>query len=238
MKIIQSGIYLGVLIAFISLNILHAQESTRQEQKTKDLVKNITWIDNACVKIAGSRTIYFDPYRISEKDSADLIFVTHDHDDHFSMSGINRIKTNNTIIVGPACVINSINTDKRTVKAGDVIQLKGIKIQVVPSYNINKSYHAKGKGHVGFIVTMDGVTYYHPGDTDFIPEMKKIKADVAFLPVGGTYTMNAEEAVEAAMAIKPKVVVPFHWGSVIGSRADAEKFQTLYSGKSVILKMN
>jgi L-ascorbate metabolism protein UlaG (beta-lactamase superfamily) len=152
------------------------------------------------------------------------------------MADINKIKSNNTIIVAPSCVTKSIDKNKRIVKAGDVIKVKGIKIQVVPSYNLNIDNHAKQKGYVGFIVTMDGVSYYHPGDTDVIPEMKKVKADVAFLPVCGTYMMSAEDAVKAANIIKPKVVIPFHWGSVFGTKADTEKFKSLYSGHIVILE--
>lgn len=200
------------------------------------LVKNITWIENACVKISGTQTLYFDPYHISQKDTADIILITHDHGDHFSMRDINQIKGENTIIVGPSCVTQSIKQNKRTVQAGDEIQINGIKIQVVPSYNIDKQYHPKDRGYVGYIVTMDSISYYHPGDSDFIPEMKKINADVVFLPVCGTYMMSAEGAVEAANVIQPKVVIPFHWGSVIGSKADAEKFKSLYAGNTVILE--
>lgn len=229
-------LYTFVTLLFV-LNLI-ADEPQKFDQQTKSLIKDITWIDNACVKIAGSKTLYFDPYNISEKDSADIILVTHEHSDHFSIYDINEIKTKNTIIVGPTSVTESIEKNKRTVKAGDVIEMNGIKIQVVPSYNLNIDNHAKYKGHVGYIVTMDGISYYHPGDSDFIPEMKKIKADVAFLPVCGTYMMSAEDAVKAANIIKPKIVIPFHWGSVFGTKTDAEKFQSLYSGKSVILDMN
>ena len=172
-------------IIFIFSN-LNATETQQLDRPTEALIQNITWIENACVKIAGSQTIYFDPYHISKTDSADIVFVTHEHGDHFSMYDINKIKTGNTLIVGPASVTNSIEGNKKTVKAGDVIQVKGLKIQVVPSYNLHIDNHAKYKGHVGYIVTMDGVTYYHPGDSDFIPEMKQIEADVACLPVCGT----------------------------------------------------
>ena len=221
---------------FLLLLFTLLMSTTLQAEEPTALVKNITWIENACVKISGSQTIYFDPYRISEEDNADIILITHDHGDHFSMADVNRIKGENTVIVGPACVTESLEENKRTVKAGDVIQVNGIEIRVVPSYNINKNFHPKNRGHVGFIVTMDGISYYHPGDSDFIPEMKQVQADVAFLPVCGTYMMTAEEAVEAAKAIKPKVVIPFHWGSIVGSKADAERFESLYEGRTVILE--
>jgi L-ascorbate metabolism protein UlaG (beta-lactamase superfamily) len=236
MKSILKVIYLSMLAIFIYFGSFIAQEPGQSDMNTKTLIKNITWIENACVKIAGSKTVYFDPYRIKENDKADIILITHDHGDHFSPSDINKIKGENTIIAAPACVTNSYKETCKTVKPGDVFEIKGVKIEVIPSYNVNKPFHSKDKGHVGFIITLDGISYYHPGDADFIPEMKQIKADVAFLPVGGTYMMNAAEAVEAAKAIKPKVAIPFHWGSVIGSKADAEKFKSLYSGITEILE--
>ncbi len=221
----------------ICFPILCATSTQKPSQEFQSLIKNIRWVNNACVKISGAKTLYFDPYRIEEKDTADIILITHDHSDHFSMADINKVKGNNTVIVAPSCVTKSIDKNKRAVKAGDVIKVKGIKIQVVPSYNLNIDNHAKYKGYVGFIITMDGVSYYHPGDSDVIPEMKKVKADVAFLSVCGTYMMNVEDAVKAADIIKPKVVIPFHWGSVFGTKADAEKFKSLYSGQTVILEM-
>lgn len=224
----------GILICFPILSTTSAQKPS---QEYRLLIKNINWINNACVKISGSQTLYFDPYHIEEKDTADIILITHDHGDHFSMVDINKVKGNNTIIIAPSCVTKSIDKNKRTVKAGDILEVKGIKIQVIPSYNLNIDNHAKYKGYVGFIVTIDGVSYYHPGDSDFIPEMKKVKADVALLPVCGTYMMNAEDAVNAANIIKPKVVIPIHWGSVFGSKADAVRFKSLYSGLTIILEM-
>lgn len=204
-------------------------------QETKELIKNITWIDNACVKIIGSKKIYFDPYNITRQDTADIIFVTHDHRDHFSLNDIQKISGENTIIVGPQCVTQSIKNKTRTVKAGDVIDIEGITVQVVPSYTNNVDNHAKHKGFVGFVITMDNISYYHPGDSDFIPEMKQIKTDIAFFPVCGTYMMGAKDAVNAAKIINPKVVIPFHYGSVFGTKADANEFKNLYPGITVIL---
>ena len=110
-------------------------------------------------------------------------------------------------------------------KPGDSLSVEGIKIEAVPAYNIGKQFHPKTSGWVGYIVTIGGQRIYHPGDTDLIPEMEKIKADVALLPVGGTYTMTAEEAAEAANKIKPRVAVPMHFGTIVGSIKDAEKFK-------------
>jgi len=124
----------------------------------------------------------------------------------------------------------------KTVRPGDNLTIKGIDIKVVPAYNIKKDYHPKENRWVGFILNMKGTRIYHSGDTDFIPEMKKIKADIALLPIGGTYTMDVAEAVEAVKAINPKVVIPMHYGDIVGSVEDAEKFKKLSPVKVEILK--
>jgi L-ascorbate metabolism protein UlaG (beta-lactamase superfamily) len=100
----------------------------------------------------------------------------------------------------------------------------GIKFRTVPAYNLEKKFHKRKKNWVGYILNVDGAGYYFAGDTDYIPEMDEIKADVVFLPVGGTYTMNAQEAAQAANSIKPKIAIPIHFGSIVGSQKDAEVF--------------
>ncbi len=236
MKTMKFKITLFILFAFTISASCQIDISNATNQEIEVLIKNITWIDNACIKVIGSKKIYFDPYNIKQKDIADIIFITHDHYDHFSINDIDMIANENTIIVGPECVMQSIDYNKKTVQVGDVIEVKGVQIQVVPSYNLNIDNHARNKGYVGYIVTMDKISYYHPGDSDFIPEMKQIKADVAFLPVCGDYMMSSNEAVMAALEIDPKVVIPIHYGSVLGSKADALEFEKLYTGKTAILK--
>jgi len=113
----------------------------------------------------------------------------------------------------------------RVVKPGDTLSVKGVHIQAVPAYNPNKQFHPKAAGHVGFVFTAGGRTIYHTGDTDLIPEMAHIQADVLLVPVGGKYTMTASEAAQAVNRIQPKVAVPMHWGDIIGSRADAERLK-------------
>jgi L-ascorbate metabolism protein UlaG (beta-lactamase superfamily) len=116
--------------------------------------------------------------------------------------------------------------------------VQGVKIEAVPAYNINKQFHPKSNGWVGFVFTLDGERIYQAGDTDLIPEMKDIKADVALLPVGGTYTMTAKEAAEAADWIKPRLAIPMHYGKNVGSLADAEEFKRLAKCETRILKPN
>ncbi len=221
------------LLASISLSVFSQDKIT--EQQAMELIKNVQWIDNACVKISGTKTVYFDPYNITQNDEADFIFITHDHFDHYSPANIEKLIGENTLVVGPSYVTDLIDCQKKTVKAGDKLNLDGLKIKVVPSYTIKHQNHEKRKGYVGYVLTMDDVTYYIPGDSDLIPEMKKIKTDVAFLPVCGKYMMDVDDAVEAANRIKPQIVVPFHFGSVLGTKDDALEFKNKYAGTTVIL---
>jgi L-ascorbate metabolism protein UlaG (beta-lactamase superfamily) len=121
-------------------------------------------------------------------------------------------------------------TALRMIKPGETKTIQGITIEAVPSYNTNKDFHVKAKGWLGFIVTVEGVRLYHTGDADFIPEMKTIQADIAFLPVSGTYVMTANEAAEAAKVLKPKIAIPMHYGAIVGSEEDAKAFKELLKG--------
>jgi len=191
-----------------------------------NLLEGITWLGHASFKIqAPEGVIYIDPWKLRTAEQADLILITHEHHDHFSPDDLKRIRKPDTSIVTTASVAASLKGDVRVVKAGDKLKIKGVEIEVVPAYNPNKQFHPKATGGVGFVITAGGRRIYHAGDTDSIPEMAHIKADVVFLPVGGKYTMTASEAAQVANKIKPAVAVPMHWGDVIGSRADAEKFR-------------
>ena len=203
----------------------------------QDFSKKITWLGHDGFRIDAKKTVYLDPYGISGGPEADLILISHDHFDHCSPEDVAKIQGTKTVIITEKDSAKKLSGDVRIVKPGESLNVDDIKIQAVPSYNTDKDFHPKANAWLGFIVEIEGVTIYHAGDSDFIPEMKGIKADVAFLPVCGTYMMSAEDAVKAANIIKPKVAVPFHWGSVFGSKADAVKFKSLYSGKSVILEM-
>ena len=175
--------------------------------------------------MTGSKVVYFDPWDVEDHQQADLILVTHTHFDHFSPSDISRLRKDDTLVCVP---IGAEGVDGKIVKPGEVLEHMGMRIEVVPAYNTNKSFHAKGNLWVGYVVTLDGKKYYHAGDTDFIPEMKDLREiDVAMVPVGGTYTMNAQEAAEAVNAFMPRLAIPMHWGDVVGTRADAERFKEL-----------
>jgi L-ascorbate metabolism protein UlaG (beta-lactamase superfamily) len=195
-------------------------------KKEEAMLKSVHWLGHAAVQIAGSKVVYVDPFRIQTSKTADLILITHDHHDHLSPDDIKKIQGPQTVIITPVNVTGLSGIIKK-IKPGDSLDVSGIRIRAVPAYNLNKPFHPKEKGNVGYVFTTDGVTYYHAGDTDFIPEMKGIQPDVAFLPVGGTYTMTPEEAAKAAEAIGPKIAVPIHWGSIVGSIKDAEDFKRL-----------
>jgi len=201
------------------------QEPTEQSEEGPDMLANVHWLGHASIKITGAKVIYVDPYKIKGGEKADLILITHDHSDHLSPDDIAKIRGEQTIMVLPATAKHHLEGRIETVKPGSEITLAGVNIRAVPAYNIGKKFHPQGQGNVGYIFTVGGVTYYHAGDTDVIPEMETVKTDIAFLPVGGTYTMTADEAAQAVALIKPKVAVPIHWGTIVGSRQDAEAFQ-------------
>ena len=188
------------------------------------MLSHVKWLGHSGIQITGSHVVYVDPYHIKSTETADLILITHAHYDHFSPDDIQRIKGDDTVVVAPFDLSADLHGNFRRIAVGDQLDINGVEIQAVPSYNIGKTYHPKQHGNVGYVFKLDGTTYYHAGDTDYIPEMKSIRADVVFLPVSGTFTMTAHEAVQVAEAIQPQVAVPIHWGSVTGSRDDADLF--------------
>ena len=199
----------------------------------------LSWLGHAGFLIENSKVVYIDPYNIKEGlPKADLILITHSHYDHCSVSDLQKIVKEGTRII---MTVDSQSKIARfdvpirmeVVEAGQELDLGNVKVSVVPAYNINKPFHGKDEGLVGYLIKMNDVIVYHAGDTDLIPEMEKMTGYnqnfVALLPVGGRFTMDSHEAFEAAKLIKPSVVVPMHWGSIVGSREDAEEFKELCS---------
>jgi L-ascorbate metabolism protein UlaG (beta-lactamase superfamily) len=223
-------------ISFIfSSGLLFAQE--KGGDKMKDVLSKIHWLGHATTRIDASKVIYIDPWKLKDNaKKADIILITHDHFDHCVPSDVKKIQKADTTIVTVKDCAGKLSGDVKIVKPGDKLNVKGIDIETVPAYNVNKDFHPKAKGWVGFIVTIDGVKIYQAGDTDMTEEMKQLKVDIALLPVGGTYTMTAGEAATAANIFKPKVVIPMHWGDIVGSKADAEAFRKAFTGETVILE--
>lgn len=184
---------------------------------------------HSSIKIMKGIIIYFDPFRINEeKHDADLILITHDHYDHYSLEDIKKVIKKDTIIVAPK-TINELNNKENItfVEPNQTYNIKGYKIDTIPAYNISKHFHPKENNWIGYIIEIDGLKYYVAGDTDITPENRQIKCDVALIPIGGTYTMDYKEASELINIIKPKIAIPTHYGSIVGDITDGEKFKKL-----------
>ena len=203
----------------------------------KILDLDITRISHDTFKIKGSRTIYTDPFRVTARDEADIVLLSHEHFDHLSKEDLEKVVFPGTTIVASTLCREGLQglkvKETRFLDPGGRVSVGKIQISTVPAYNINKfkepgqAFHPLGEKRLGFVISMDGVRIYFAGDTDFIPEMHDIAVDIALLPVSGTYVMTAEEAAEAALAIHPKVAIPMHYGAIVGSDADALKFKEL-----------
>jgi L-ascorbate metabolism protein UlaG (beta-lactamase superfamily) len=199
----------------------------------------IYWLGHASFKITNKLVIYIDPYIIpSTLEKADLILVTHEHFDHCAVDNIKRLTKDDTLVIATEdCIAKLAGLNVKGIQPNQTLEVKGIKIETVPAYNLNKNFHTKTSNWVGYVIEIDGVRVYHAGDTDFIPEMKKLKnIDIALMPVGGTYTMDAKEAAEAVNSFKPKVAIPMHYGEIVGSKSHAEKFKKLAKCEVVILE--
>jgi L-ascorbate metabolism protein UlaG (beta-lactamase superfamily) len=197
---------------------------------------DIVWLghDSFKLKSADGKVVYIDPWQLTGRlEKADVILITHDHYDHCSPDDVQRVRGDETVVVAQTAAAKKLKGPVRAVKPGDRLTARGIEIEAVPAYNVNKRFHPKAAGHVGFVVTLDGERIYHAGDTDAIPEMANLQADIALLPVSGTYVMTAEEAAQAAKKINPRVVIPMHYGAIVGSEADAQRFKQLVAPMEV-----
>jgi L-ascorbate metabolism protein UlaG (beta-lactamase superfamily) len=196
-----------------------------------------TRIAHDTFKIKGSSIIYTDPFKVTARDEADIVLLSHEHFDHLSLEDLHKVVfPGTTIIASPLCKdgLKGLQVKQtRFLDPGGKITVGKVEIEAYPAYNVNKFrepghvFHPKGEKRLGFVITMDGTRVYFAGDTDFIPEMNDIAVDIALLPVSGTYVMTPEEAAEAALAIHPKIAVPMHYAAIVGTDADAIKFKSL-----------
>ena len=198
------------------------------------MLENIKVLCHSSIKICKEKVIYIDPFKIDEDyNDADIIFITHDHYDALSQSDIDKVKKGDTVIVAPEELLTKLlkkgfnQNHIITVDSEENNMVEGIKFETVPAYNTNKQFHPKANGWVGYIIEIKGVRYYIAGDTDITEENKKVKCDVAFVPVGGTYTMDFKEAAYFINVIKPKIAIPVHYGSIVGTNQDATDFVKL-----------
>lgn len=201
----------------------------------KAFANKIEWLGHDAFRVKSEKTVYFDPYQIAAGPKADLILISHDHFDHCSPEDVSRIQGPRTVIVTEKDSATRLTGDIRIMKPGETLAIDGITVSAVPAYNTDKDFHPKHNEWLGFIVEMDGIKLFHAGDTDFIPEMKDLDVDIALLPVSGTYVMRSDQAVKAALAIHPKLAIPMHYGSVVGSKQDAIDFEEALKGKLDVL---
>ncbi len=202
------------------------------------LLPGIHWLGHATFRVqAGNRVIYLDPWQIKAgAPKADLILITHDHHDHCSPEDVAKLVKPDTIVVATQGCLAQIERDPehtRAVEPGDTLTVYDIEIEAVPAYNVGKKFHPQGEAGVGYVITLDETRIYDAGDTDLIPEMADIQADIALLPIGGTYTMNVQEAAAAVKRIRPRIVIPMHYGRIVGELDDAHRFAQLVEDAEV-----
>jgi L-ascorbate metabolism protein UlaG (beta-lactamase superfamily) len=191
------------------------------------MLERFTWFRQSAYRWDGDGlTVYIDPWE-AEGPPADLILLTHAHDDHFQPDEIERLRKDGTRIVAPHDIARELSGDVTAVAPGDSVEASGVKIQAVPAYNIVEDRldkHPKANNWVGYLLTLGEHTYYHAGDTDHLPELESIRTNVAFLPIGGFYTMDPDEAAGLARAMGPELAVPMHYGFIVGSPSFADQF--------------
>ena len=195
------------------------------------MLENIEVLYHSSIKINKEKTIYIDPFKIDKDyNDADIVFITHDHFDHYSEEDIDKVINENTTIIIPEELLTKLlkkGINKNaiiTVEPNEKYVVQGIKFETIPAYNTNKTFHPKENGWVGYIIIINGIRYYIAGDTDITEENKQVKCDVAFVPVGGTYTMDFKEAASLINEIKSKIAIPIHYGSIVGTEQDAIDF--------------
>lgn len=207
----------------------------------------ITWLGHDGFRIQNSQTIYVDPFKIEGAGpKADIVLISHEHFDHCSIDDLKKIVGPNTTIIAHHQSKDELSKLKskeiKIMKPGDKTKIGALEVEAVPAYNVNKFrepgkvFHPKEDGKLGFVLTVNGIRIYHAGDTDHIPEMKATHPEIALLPVSGTYVMTVQEAAEATAAINPKLVIPMHYGAIVGERKDAEAFQKLVKCEVKILE--
>lgn len=181
---------------------------------------NIQVFNQASIKLTGSKTIYFDSYLlVEEKHDADMIFITHDHYDHYEEESLKKAMNENTVLVVPEILKNqasALTNNLLVVEPNKTYTVDEVTFETIPSYNHEAPYHPKEKSYVGYNVTIDGTKCYIMGDTDRTPEADQVKTDICFVPIGGIYTMNVDEAVTYINQLHPKKAIPIHYGSIVG----------------------
>jgi len=203
--------------------------TTSKQEREVPMGVSIQWLCHSSFRIThGDTIVYIDPWKVKDSPhDATVVLVSHSHFDHYSSGDIAKVSGPNTKLLAPLDVVSQEGKGE-TILPGLRVELPGVNVVGVPAYNLNKKFHPQSQKWVGFVVEIGGKCIYYAGDTDVTTEMKNLsKIDVAILPVGGTYTMNAMEAAEAVNQIKPRLAIPCHWGDIVGGRGDADKFAAM-----------
>ncbi|MBI5463702.1 MAG: MBL fold metallo-hydrolase [Ignavibacteriales bacterium] len=199
--------------------------------------QHIHWLGHASFRIEdGTTQIYIDPWKLTgHPHKADFVFITHGLYDHFSPEDIALVKKETTVFLAPKDVAYQLKGTTIAVVPNQSYEIADLKVRTVAAYNLGKKFHPKENHWVGYIITLShGQRIYHSGDTDAVPEMRTVVTDVALLPCGGTYTMMSKEMAEMANVLKPQLLIPMHWGDIVGSKQDAEEVKKMFKGETVI----
>jgi len=201
-----------------------------------DPLEGITWFRGSSIRIrrAGIE-VHIDPLSVDEDSEADFVLLTHPHYDNFSEADIARVRGEATILIAPATMKKQLEDADHFMRPGDMLQIEGFDVLSVPAHNVGKKFHTPEQGWLGYVFTIGETTFYHAGDTDFLPSMFGIRCDVAFLPVGGYYTMDVDAAARAAEACGAEIIVPIHWGERHGTEDDIERLRSLFSREVRVL---
>jgi L-ascorbate metabolism protein UlaG (beta-lactamase superfamily) len=219
----------SVISIICASQCIFADANAVQKERGKAMPVQLQWFGHASFRITeGNTIIYIDPWKLKDaKHDATAVLISHSHFDHYSAEDIEKVSGMTTKFIAAEDVVQKQGKGQ-TLKPGQSIDVNGIKITGVPAYNSAKQFHPRANNWLGFVIEIAGKRIYYAGDTDETPEMDALKnIDLALLPVGGTYTMNAAEAADATKHFKPKQAIPYHWGDIVGSQADADNFKKL-----------
>lgn len=210
---------------------------------------NVQVLAHSAIRIEAEdgTAVYFDPFELTDAPhDANYVLITHTHYDHLSPEDAAKVMNESTVVVCPASaeveVREAFGAAPHGMAPGDTTTLGGMQIEAVPAYNVEPKrlgFHPQENRWIGYVITIDGVRYYVAGDTDQNDDTVQVRCDVALVPIGGTFTMDPAQAAAFVNVIKPRIVVPTHYGSAVGTKEDVEAFEPLVDPAiSVVRKLS